>query len=37
MGRANWWFPGQLDRAIPSFLSEVQVATAVELDDARPA
>jgi len=28
MGRANWWFPGRLDRAIPSFLSEVQVATA---------
>ena len=28
MGRANWWFPGRLDRAIPSFLSEVQVANA---------
>jgi RND superfamily putative drug exporter len=28
MGRANWWFPGRLDRAIPSFLSEVQSANA---------
>jgi putative drug exporter of the RND superfamily len=28
MGRANWWFPGRLDRTIPSFLSEVQVANA---------
>ena len=24
MGRANWWFPRRLDRAVPSFLSEVQ-------------
>jgi putative drug exporter of the RND superfamily len=22
MGRANWWFPGGLDRAVPSFLAE---------------
>jgi len=28
MGRANWWFPSRLDRTIPSFLSEVQLATA---------
>jgi len=28
MGRANWWFPGRLDRAIPSFLSEAPAATA---------
>jgi RND superfamily putative drug exporter len=26
MGRANWWFPGRLERTIPSFLSEVQAA-----------
>ncbi len=24
MGRANWWFPRRLERAVPSFLSEVQ-------------
>ena len=22
MGRANWWFPGRLDRAIPDLFSE---------------
>jgi len=25
-GRANWWFPGRLERTIPSFLSEVRAA-----------
>ena len=24
MGRANWWFPGWLERVVPSFLSEVR-------------
>jgi RND superfamily putative drug exporter len=24
MGRANWWFPGRLERMVPSFLSEVR-------------
>ena len=28
MGRANWWFPARLDRAIPSFLSEAPAAAA---------
>jgi RND superfamily putative drug exporter len=28
MGRANWWFPGRLERAVPSFLSEVPAANA---------
>ena len=28
MGRANWWFPGRLERTIPSFLSEVQAVPA---------
>ena len=26
MGPANWWFPGRLERTIPSFLSEVRAA-----------
>jgi hypothetical protein len=24
MGRANWWFPPVLERAVPNFLAEIQ-------------
>jgi len=29
MGRANWWFPGGLARAVPSFLSEAPAGAAL--------
>jgi RND superfamily putative drug exporter len=30
LGRANWWFPRWLDRAVPPFLSEVESAPAAQ-------
>jgi uncharacterized membrane protein YdfJ with MMPL/SSD domain len=24
MGRANWWFPPALERAVPNFLAEIR-------------
>jgi RND superfamily putative drug exporter len=30
LGRANWWFPRWLDRAVPPFLSEVESESATQ-------
>lgn len=34
MGKANWWFPRRLDRAVPSFLTEVQSQASASGSDA---
>ena len=28
MGRANWWFPPRLERAVPGFLAEIRPSPA---------
>ena len=32
IGRANWWFPRRLDRAVPNILSEISPATTPRRD-----